>query len=235
MEKGSGPKKWTQEEEYSALFLIQLWTLQDTRNKWIIRKGMKMNCQMVICLYLNGYLMTNEFENYFYNNMELFQNELPDLVYEELLCTNFSSKIESISLVTFLKQYILSNNPTLYNMISDAYIERFIEKNNGEIVDILKKRYQPKKSIRIDCKKINTEKEFIRQFRKELNLSTLSGLNWMAMNDLYYDIIYPERLEFINWNDFEERMPQCAVQLKKFLSKVDKHNCVITGIQLSSV
>ncbi len=49
MEKGSGPKKWTQEEEYSALFLIQLWTLQDTRNKWIIRKGMKMNCQMVIC------------------------------------------------------------------------------------------------------------------------------------------------------------------------------------------
>ena len=122
-----------------------------------------------------------------------------------------------ISLVTFLKQYILSNNPTLYNMISDAYIERFIEKNNGEIVDILKKRYQPKKSIRIDCKKINTEEEFIRQFRKELNLSTLSGLNWMAMNDLYYDIIFPERLEFINWNDFEERMPQCAVQLKKFL------------------
>ena len=42
----------------------------------------------------------------------------------------------------------------------------------------------------------------------------------MAMNDLYYDIIFPERLEFINWNDFEERMPQCAVQLKKFLSKV---------------
>lgn len=108
MEKGSGPKKWTQEEEYSALFLIQLWTLQDTRNKWIIRKGMKMNCQMVICLYLNGYLMTNEFENYFYNNMELFQNELPDLVYEELLCTNFLSKSERISLVTFLKQYILS-------------------------------------------------------------------------------------------------------------------------------
>ena len=108
MEKGSGPKKWTQEEEDSALFLIQLWTLQDTRNKWIIRKGMKMNGQMIICLYLNGYLMTNEFENYFYNNMELFQNELPDLVYEELLCTNFLSKSERISLVTFLKQYILS-------------------------------------------------------------------------------------------------------------------------------
>ena len=120
-------------------------------------------------------------------------------------------------------------------MISDAYIERFIEKNNGEIVDILKKRYQPKKSIRIDCKKINTEEEFIRQLKKELNLSILSGLNWMAMNDLYYDIIFPERLEFINWNDFEERIPQCAVQLKKFLSKVDKNNCHIIGPQLSSV
>ena len=73
-----------------------------------------MNCQMVICLYLNGYLMTNEFENYLYNNMERFQNELPDLVYEKLLCTNFSAKSERISLLTFLKQYILSNNPTLY-------------------------------------------------------------------------------------------------------------------------
>ena len=76
---------------------------------------MKMNCQMVICLYLNGYLTTDEFENYFYNNMEQFQDELPDLVYEELLCTNFSSKIESISLVTFFFFYILSNNSTLYN------------------------------------------------------------------------------------------------------------------------
>ena len=196
---------------------------------------MKMDCQMVICLYLNGYLMADEFEDYFYDHMEQFQNELPDLVYEELLCTNFSVKSESISLVTFLKQYILSNDPTLYNMISDAYIECFKEKNNGEIVDILKKRYQPKKSIRIDCKKINTEEEFIRQLKKELNLSILSGLNWMAMNDLYYDIIFPERLEFINWNDFEERIPQCAVQLKKFLSKVDKNNCHIIGPQLSSV
>ena len=75
----------------------------------------------------------------------------------------------------------------------------------------------------------------MRELKKELNLSTSSGLNWMAMNDLYYDIIFPERLEFINWNDLEERMPQCAVQLKKFLNKVDKHNCHIIGPQLLSV
>lgn len=186
------------------------------RSKELNRRGIKMDCQIVIGLYLNGYLTTNEFENYFYNNMEQFQNELPDLVYEELLCTNFSAKSERISLMIFLKQYILSNNPALYNMISDAYIERFIERNRGEIVDILRKRYQPPKIIKIDCKKINTEKEFIRQFKKKLNLSTLSGLNWMAMNDLYYDIIFPERLEFINWNEFEKRIPQCALQLKNF-------------------
>lgn len=51
----------------------------------------------------------------------------------------------------------------------------------------------------------------------------------MAMNDLYYDIIFPERLEFINWNEFEKRISQCALQLKKFLSKVDENNCHIIG------
>ena len=35
---------------------------------------MKMNCQMVICLYLNGYLTTDEFENYYQNIIEQFQD-----------------------------------------------------------------------------------------------------------------------------------------------------------------
>lgn len=55
------------------------------------------------------------------------------------------------------------------------------------------------------------------------------------MNDLYYDIIFPERLEFINWNEFEKRMPQCALQLKKFLSKVDENNCHIIGMKTKPV
>lgn len=107
---------------------IGLTNMKKIRSKEFNRRGIKMDCQMGIGLYLNGYLTTNEFENYFYNNMEQFQNELPDLVYEELLCTNFSAKSERISLMIFLKQYISSNNPALHNMISDAYIERFIEK-----------------------------------------------------------------------------------------------------------
>lgn len=181
-----------------------------------------MNCQIIICLFLKQYLTINEFEDYFYNNMEEFQNELPDLVYEELLCTHFTNKGECINLRTFLKQYILVNNLDLYDMISDAYIEQLIKKSDGQIVHLLKEKSTPPKSIAIDCEKIKTEKEFIQYLKKELNLPISSGLNWMALNDLIYDINFPSKIEIINWNEFEERLPECAENFNKFINKVKK-------------
>lgn len=169
----------------------------------------------------------NGLKNYFYSNMEIFQKELPDFVYENLLCTNFSLKKEREDLKVFLNKYFILNYEDIYNLITDAYIELLIEKDTSDISKILKMKREPKENIVIDCSKIETEKALIHQLKRELNLSTFSGLNWLAMNDLLYDIIFPKYLIFINWKDIEKRLPQCVEELKNFLSQIPRTDCNI--------
>lgn len=190
-----------------------------------------MNCKIAICLYIKDYLPSNDFEDYFYNNMEIFQKELPELLYENLLCTNFSIKEQRENLRVFLNKYCSLNYADIYNQISDAYIELLIENDKSEISKILKMQREPKESIIIDCTNLGTEKAFIQQLKKELNLSTSSGLNWLAMNDFLHDIVFPKKLIFINWNDFKKRLPTCAQELQKFLSQVNKDDCNIIGLE----
>lgn len=52
----------------------------------------------------------------------------------------------------------------------------------------------------------------------------------MAMDDLFYDAIFPEVLEMIDWDDLEERLPQCAERAKKFLCRVDGCGRQVVGI-----
>ena len=78
-------------------------------------------------------------------------------------------------------------------MVSDAYIERLIETSEGELIDLLKQRYVPKEHVVIDCKSIRTEEEFIRQLKRGSGLSAATGLNWMAMDDLFYDAMILRR------------------------------------------
>lgn len=192
---------------------------------------MTLDRDLIICLYLKGYLTTKGFADYFYKNMEQFQDGPQDPVYEELLCTDLSDKSGCMSLRSFLERYILSDDPALYRMVSDAYIERLIETSEGELIDLLKQRYVPKEHVVIDCKSIRTEEEFIRQLKRGSGLSTATGLNWMAMDDLFYDAIFPEVLEMIDWDDLEERLPQCAERAKKFLCRVDGCGRQVIGVR----
>lgn len=187
-----------------------------------------MNFNEVICLYLNGYLTDEQFEHYFYNNMEDAEKVVDENIYLEIISTNFSQKEECISLRFQLKQYVEKEVSEIYGNISDSYVESLTQSNdNNEIINLLKTRYMKKPLVKIDCRRIKNSKEIISTIKHSLNFPEFCGNNWNAINDLIYDVILPEKVIFIGWKAFEERFSEDADFIKKIFDKLDTNNCSI--------
>ncbi len=187
-----------------------------------------MECINVICLYLKKYISEEQFENIFYDYIEDFQNSLGEDMYLNVLSTNFSSKQEKISLETELYNYVLENYYSVYENINDAYVERIIDSNKEDIiVEILKKKSQKREEIVIDCSMINTRSELIDTIKQALQYPHFCGNNWNAIEDLIYDIIFPQKLILDNWSEIEKKLPQDAAILKSILDKNNNGRCVI--------
>lgn len=188
-----------------------------------------MNFNEVICFYLNGYLTDEQFERYFYNNMENTETDVDENIYLEIISTNFSQKQECISLRFQLKQYAEKEVPRIYSKINDSYVELLTQSNdNNEIINLLKTRYIKKPLVKIDCGTIKNSKEIISTIKHSLNFPEFCGNNWNAINDLIYDVILPQKVIFIGWKLFEERFPEDAEFIKKIFDKLDTNNCSIT-------
>lgn len=187
-----------------------------------------MNCINTICFYLKKYISDEQFEKIFYDYIEDFRNFLEEDIYLNILSTNFNSKQEKISLETQLHNYVLENYDSVYDNINDAYVERMIDSDKEDtVVEILKKKYQKKEQVDIDCSMISTQAELIDVIKQALQYPHFCGDNWNAIEDLIYDIILPQKLILRNWGKVEKEIPQDTAILKTILDKYNNGRCVI--------
>lgn len=187
-----------------------------------------MNYNEVICLYLKKYLSDEQFEQYFYDNIDDFETNLDETTYLKIVSKNFSSKEERIRLQTQLKEYIISNFPEIYDKISDAYIELLIQSNDtNEIIELLKKKYVKKKLIVIDCSQVNNSKEIIQIIKTALEFPVFCGDNWNAIEDFIYDVVLPEKIIFSSWNTLCKKSPDDAAFIKKIFNQVGIKNSLV--------
>lgn len=188
-----------------------------------------MDCIKAICLYLKKYISVEQFENIFFDYINDFHNSLDEDIYLDVLFTNFSSKDEKMSLETELYKFILKNYGSMYEKINDAYVERMIDSDKEDIVvEILKKKYEKREEVDIDCSMITAQSELIDIIKNTLQYPQFCGNNWDAVEDLIYDITFPNKLNLINWSKVEKRLPQDAAILKAILDRNSNGRCVIT-------
>ena len=187
-----------------------------------------MKCIETICLFLKQYISEEQFEDIFYNYMELFESSLEKDIYLEILATNFSSKEERISLKSKLKNYVLNNDSSELENVNDAYIERMIDSDDGDtITEILKKKYEKKEEVNVDCSRISTRAELIKEIKRALGFPKFCGNNWDAIEDLIYDIVFPKKIVFSEWNEIEKRLPDDATIFRKILEENNDGRCKI--------
>ena len=182
----------------------------------------------IICLYLKKYISDKQFEKIFYQDIDGFQNTLKGEIYWNILSSNFNKKEDIISMNTYLYNYVLENHKVIYDEISDAYIEKLIETNEkSEIIDILKKKYEQKRKVLINCYKINSKLELIYSIKKNLNFPQHCGDNWDAIEDFIYDVILPKKIILHNWNYIKEKLPLDTIILKGILDKINPRYCEV--------
>ncbi|BEO99550.1 barstar family protein [Fusobacterium polymorphum] len=182
----------------------------------------------IICLYLKKYISDKQFEKIFYQNIDDFENVLKEEIYWNILSSNFNKKEDIISMNTCLYNYVLKNHKSIYDEISDAYIEKLIETNEkNEIIDILKKKYEQKKEVLINCNKINSKLELICSIKESLNFPQHCGNNWNAIEDFIYDVILPKKIILHNWSNIKDKLPQDTIILKGILDKINPRYCAV--------
>lgn len=115
-----------------------------------------------------------------------------------------------------------------YQKINDAYVEKIIETNKYDsITKLLKNKYKKNKLITIDCNNIFTQTDLIKVFKKKLDFPLFCGDNWDAVNDLIYDVIFPNELQIVGWNLLKKRLPNDSEILINILDKIEKSRCTI--------
>lgn len=188
----------------------------------------KAYCLRAICLYLKDYLSDQQFEEMFSAQISAFQTHLEEELYLDIVFTKFWSKEERIRLRTKLHQYVLQQGSDLYQNTNDTSVERMIAAGvEDELIHILKKRYEKKAELYIECDGIYTTSELIYTIKQSLQFPAFCGLNWDAIKDLIYDVVFPEKLIFANWDALERRLPRDTDILKRLLEQNASDRCVV--------
>lgn len=145
----------------------------------------KAYCLKAICLYLKDYLSDQQFEELFSAQISAFQTHLEEELYLDIAFTKFWSKEERIRLRTKLHQYVLQQGSDLYQNTNDTFVERMIAAGvEDELIHILKKRYEKRAELYIECDGIYTTSELIHTIKQSLQFPAFCGLNWDAIKDL---------------------------------------------------
>ena len=158
-----------------------------------------------------------------------FQTCLEEDIYLDIVFTNMCLKDEKIRLKTKLYQYVLRKDENLYKNTNDASVERMIEADpEDELVQLLRKKYDRKEEICIDCSRIHTSSALVSAIKQSLQFPAFCGPGWDSVADLICDVILPKRLIFSHWDEMEQRLPQDSKILKKLLEQYIANLCVIT-------
>lgn len=177
----------------------------------------------MICLFVNGYLNSEQFEDAFLTNIFYFEKLLENDVYIKIISTNFNSKNEIISLKTFLRAYLNSHYIEEINNTNDANVERIVESDRKDVIaKILRKHYEKKEIIHIECKYIKDFQQLIYLIKDELQISKSCGNNLDAINDLIYDINFPNKIIFHNWSTIESKFLKESRDIKEIFEKKDE-------------
>lgn len=182
----------------------------------------------IICLFVNNYLSSEQFEELFFNNIFEYEKILDNKLYLNIIDTNFNLSHEIISLKNCLKSYLITNYYDEINAMSDSYIDRIIESDRNDVVaEILKRHNKKKEIVSINCDLINNQSDLICTIKKSLQFSEICGNNWDAINDLIYDVILPKKLIFKHWSKMESQFPTDSKILKQIFSNVEANRCEI--------
>lgn len=82
------------------------------------------------------------------------------------------------------------------------------EDPEGELVQIVRKKQERKAEICIDCRGIHTSSELIRTIKQSLQFPAFCGAGWDAVADLICDVILPQKIVFLYWDELETRLPK---------------------------
>lgn len=187
-----------------------------------------MDCIKTICLYLKNYITKEQFSSIFMEHLDDFHNSLDEDLFYNVFSTNFSSKEEKINLDTELRNFILQNHALVYEKMNDSYVELLIDSDSEEeVIAILKKKYEKKEEIKIDCREINSRLELITAIKDALQYPHFCGDNWNAIEDLIYDIVLPQKLIFFNWDMVKKRLPEDTAILRNILDRNSNGRCTI--------
>ncbi|MDE7120647.1 MAG: barstar family protein [Oscillospiraceae bacterium] len=174
----------------------------------------------LMCLFVNGDLTSEQFETIFLDHIAAFESLLESSIYLKIVCTNFTKKNDIISLKNFLREYLISDYPNDINHTNDSYIEKIIDSDrNDTIAELLRKRYEKKELVSIECSNINTPEQLIAVIKKMLQFPQICGNSFDAINDLIYDIMFPEKLILNNWNTVEKKLPRESEIIRNILCK----------------
>lgn len=182
----------------------------------------------IICLFVNDYLNSEQFEELFFNNIFEYEKILDNKAYLEVIDTNFNLSYKVISLKNYLKTYLITNYYNEINIINDSYVDMIVNSNRTDVVaEILKSHYTKREIVYINCDLISNQADLIRTIKDSLQFSEICGNNWDAINDLIYDVILPKKLIFKHWNKIELRFPTDTKILKQIFNDISKDRCKI--------
>lgn len=174
----------------------------------------------LMCLFVTDDLTSEQFETIFLDHIAEFENLLESSIYLKIICTNFTEKNDIISLKNFLRKYLISDYPDDINHTNDAYTDKIIDSDRNDIIaELLRKRCEKKKLVSIECENINHPGEFITAIKELLQFPQNCGNNFDAINDLIYDIVFPEKLILNNWNIAEKKLPRESEIIRNILQK----------------
>lgn len=128
----------------------------------------------IICLFVNDYLNSEQFEELFFNNIFEYEKILDNKAYLEVIDTNFDLSYKVISLKNYLKTYLITNYYNEINIINDSYVDMVVNSNRTDVVaEILKSHYTKREIVYINCDLISNQADLIRTIKDSLQFSEM--------------------------------------------------------------
>lgn len=185
-------------------------------------------CLKATALFVHGDLTSKEFTDILFANTELFTDIIFDNMgkeifgedlYYDIIDTNFDIKEQRVSIKTKLANFLKERYPSIYNSVSDSYIEKIVEENNDDILTkILAERYIQSELAVIDFSGVDSSENFIIKIRDALGFP-MSCTNWNGVYDMIYDVMFPKKIIFRNYGDVINTLPGDFAILKEILDK----------------
>lgn len=180
-----------------------------------------MTVNDVIGGFVSGNILPSVFESFLYENMGLFEGELPSDIFLELISLDFTDDNGVLHMKNILREHY-GDMSAKYN---DAFFERAAE--SGEPLSELIDRPERPEVLVFECGGISSARELHMLIKKMLRFPSRYGMNWDAFNDL----VCLGGVREIVLHGFEDMRRHIPEDADIFLSILDSRRdvgCVVT-------